>query len=150
MLFMYALIVTMINLFVNRSVQVEAQNLAGDSATGAVGFVTTLPTFPGAPSSPSALSITDISIDLAWTLSSNGGSPITNYTLQQSSDDIHFTTIFTGTATSFNATGLTSGSTYCYQVYATNSIGNSPNSSVSSFTVLCKSDLDCDLKYLCR
>jgi predicted phage tail protein len=119
---------------------VEAQNLAGDSATGTVGFVTTLPTFPGAPSSPSASSMTDISIDLAWIPSSNGGSPITNYTLQQSSDDIHFTTIFTGTATSFNATGLTSGSTYYFQVYATNSIGNSPNSTVASFTILGKSN----------
>ena len=75
------------------------------------------------------------SITLTWvTPASNGGEPITNYTIIQgltSGTETYYITL--GVVNSFvdiglNGTGLTNGQTYYYKVYAVNIAGNGTNS----------------------
>jgi len=86
-------------------------------------------TVPNAPASFTATpSITSVS--LSWVAPFNGGLPITSYTLKRG-----VTTIYTGSSTSFNDTGLTASTGYSYTVLATNSLGNGPTAAVSTTTL---------------
>ena len=73
---------------------------------------------------------------LAWTApSSNGGAAITDYVVEQSTDDTTWTVFSDGTSaiTTATVTSLTNGTTYYFRVKATNSVGSgSPTASVSS------------------
>lgn len=74
---------------------------------------------------------------LSWTAPSDGGSPITDYVVQCSTDNTTWTTFAdgAGTTTSATVTGLTASTLYYYRVAATNGIGTGAYSaSVSGST----------------
>lgn len=68
---------------------------------------------------------------LTWTTPDDGGSAITGYTLVRGGS-----TIFTGLANSYADYDVVAGETYQYYVYATNVIGNSPNSNTVTLTAI--------------
>ena len=94
----------------------------------------TPPTVPGAPTGVTATA-GDGSATVSWIATSNGGSPITKYTI----------TPFVGTVAqpattapnspptnSATVTGLAPGTSYTFVVSATNSVGTGPNSAASN------------------
>lgn len=85
------------------------------------------------PSAPFGVSATSgiLSATVNWsTPISDGGSAITGYTVVCIEDGTKNVTV--GVTNSATVTSLSSGTPYTFVVYATNSIGNSPNSSASS------------------
>jgi fibronectin type 3 domain-containing protein len=88
---------------------------------------------PAAPSGLSATPSSGTQISLSW---QNNSTTQTSLTLQRSTDGINFTTIATlsARANSYLDTALNLGTTYYYQIYATNAYGNSLNSAVASTT----------------
>ena len=104
------------------------------SATGSGGTTTI-------PSSPTGLTVNAISssqINLSWTApANNGGSAITGYKIERSTDGITFTTIQSNTAsttTTYSDTGLVASTTYTYRVSAINAVGTSSPSNTASAT----------------
>jgi len=74
---------------------------------------------------------------LTWTAPSNGGSAITDYLVQYSTDNTNWTTFADGTSTTASATvtGLTASTLYYYRVAAVNAVGTgSYSTSVSGST----------------
>ena len=93
------------------------------------------------PSSPTGLTLSIQSasqINLSWTAPSNGGSSITGYQIERSVDGTSYSVIVANTDstnTSFSNTGLSSNTTYHYQISAINNVGTgASSSSVSSTT----------------
>jgi Fibronectin type III domain len=95
-------------------------------------------TKPGIPTNLSATVLSSSEIDLSWNAPTNdGGSPITGYRIQSSTDGSTWTTIVknTGTTgTTYSDTGLFSNTTYYYRVFALNSVGSSYRSNIASAT----------------
>ncbi len=91
---------------------------------------------PTAPSAPSGVTASPASSEaqVSWSTPSNGGSPITGYTITPYAGTTAGTPVqvSNGSATSATVTGLTDGTAYTFQVTATNSVGTSPASSASS------------------
>ena len=90
------------------------------------------PRRPFVPTNLSATAGTNQSISLSWTSPDNGGSVITNYIVQYSSDSGSTWTTFsssTSTSTTKTVTGLTNGTSYIFRVAAVNSIGTGNYSS---------------------
>src|SRR5262249_31409393 len=74
-------------------------------------------------------------VALAWSVPSDGGSPITNYRVYRSTATGTETLLTTlGNVTTFNDTGLTNGITYFYKVSAVNAVGESVLSNERSAT----------------
>ena len=74
-------------------------------------------------------------VALSWTAPSNGGSPITDYTIEYRTGSNPFApfTHTPSTSTSITVTGLTNGVSYDFRVSAKNSIGTgTPSSTVSA------------------
>jgi hypothetical protein len=85
----------------------------------------------GVPTAPLSLSRTlgNSEITVSWSAPANaGGSAITSYTLQSSTDQSSWTNVGTPSAlaTTVTATGLTNGTLYYFRVLATNSNGSGP------------------------
>ena len=117
----------------NYVVRVSAINATGTGAASATSASALAATIPNAPT---AVTPTrgDTEVSLTWTAPANGGSAIMSYTVQHSSDSGSTWTTFS-TAPTTNAvtvTGLTNGTSYVFKVLATNAIGSSAYSSVSS------------------
>lgn len=109
--------------------EVAAQNTAGTSQFSAFSapFTAFIPTAPGAPTGVVATAGSK-SAQVAWTApASNGGLPITGYTVTaQLNGTTAVASVSVGpTATGVNFTGLTNGSTYNFVVTATNAAGTS-------------------------
>jgi len=86
-------------------------------------------TVPGAPTGASAMAAT-ASATVSWVApSSNGGSPITGYTVTSSPGS---RTCSTTGALTCTVTGLTGGVSYTFTVTATNAIGTGPASTPSN------------------
>lgn len=84
-------------------------------------------TVPTAPTSLVAGTVTDTSVALSWTApSDNGGTAITGYRIEYSSDNFATTSVAntTGTGTTTTVTGLTSSTSYKFRVYAKNAVTN--------------------------
>jgi titin len=81
-------------------------------------------------------------VQLTWTANSNGGSPITSYTVTPYINGVAQPSlaqtfqvssgICTGTACGATITTVQNGTTYTFTVYATNVVGNSPESGQSN------------------
>lgn len=84
-----------------------------------------------APSAPTGVTVTagTNQATISWTAPSDGGSPITGYTVTSNPGSLTCTT--TG-ATTCVVPGLTDGTSYTFSVTATNSVGTSASSSSSS------------------
>jgi hypothetical protein len=97
-------------------------------------------TVPGAPTSPVASQQSPQSstgLTLSWTApASNGGSAITQYAIQYSTEpDMVTSPVMTGsTATTYNINSLLNGATYYFRVAAVNAIGTGAYSSTVSAT----------------
>jgi uncharacterized repeat protein (TIGR01451 family) len=115
--------------------EVAATNSAGTSAYSAPSNSVTpfAPTVPAAPTNVSAVA-GDSSAQVAWTGSaSDGGSPITGYTVTAL---VGGTPSLTANAcancTGVDVSGLSNGTTYTFTVHATNAVGNSAESAQSN------------------
>ncbi|HYL65689.1 MAG TPA: fibronectin type III domain-containing protein [Nitrosopumilaceae archaeon] len=99
----------------------------------------TAPTAPGAPTGLTANTVSTSQINLSWTApASNGGSAITGYMIERSTDSgTTWSTIQSNTgstATTFSDTGLTASTAYMYRVSAINAVGTSVPSNTASAT----------------
>jgi hypothetical protein len=99
-------------------------------------------TLPGAPTMTSAVA-GDQLVTLSWSPpTANGGSPITNYMVEQSTDAVGpwvektCDTALTSASRSCVASGLTNGQAYHFRVKATNAVGfGEPSPPVSATPV---------------
>ena len=93
---------------------------------------------PQAPSAPTGVSATpgNQSATVNWTAPSDGGSPITSYTVTPyvGSNAQNPTTV-PGSSTSATVNSLTNGTTYTFHVSATNAVGTGPDSAPSNAVV---------------
>jgi hypothetical protein len=88
---------------------------------------------PLQPNAPSVVNSNVIQrLDVSWTAPNNGGFAITGYLLERRIGAGSWSTVYTGTATSFSDPGLSTSQSYQYRVLATNSLGNSPFSNAST------------------
>ena len=117
---------------VSYEVRVSAVNAAGYSEFAEGTFTTTVVK----PQSPTGLSAVDVSptgLTLAWSLpASNGGSALTDYKVEVSSNCTSFTAInhTPSNALGFDVNNLAAGTKYCFRVSAKNSAGYSNVSEV--------------------
>ena len=120
------------------SYQVQAVDTAGNlSAFSNVASATTQAP-PTAPSNLTATAASTSQINLSWTASTSTVG-LRNYIVQrcQGAGCTNFAPIASPTGTSYSDTGLTSGTSYSYQVQAIDIAGNlSPYSNVASATTL--------------
>ena len=111
----------------NYNIRVAAINLPGTGSyvTGTSSPVSSA-TVPGGPPTGLSLTPSDTQIALSWTApTDNGGSALTGYSVQYSSDGGNTFTSWshTNTSTSATITGLTNGQSYQVRVAAINSEG---------------------------
>ena len=123
--------------------QVRAYNSGGPSANSAPASATTL---PNAPSGLNATVISQTQISLSWT---DNSSDEIGFYIDRASDSAFSTNVVTSAVganvSTFNATGLTSASTYYFRVRAWNISGLSANSASASATTLHYAPTDVNL-----
>jgi titin len=116
----------------NYNVRIRAVNAIGKSvATSSTGAIPR--TVPGAPTSVSGTA-GNTQVSLTWVAPvTNGGSVITDYVVESSTDGSTYTVFADGhsTKTSATVTGLTNGTSYTFWVSATNIWGSSATSAIS-------------------
>ena len=122
-----------------RHYRVSAINSNGTSLPSNVDDATAGASVPGAPTSLSATASGSSTIDLSWSApASNGGSAVTGYKIEVSSDGGSSWSDLvadTGNAnTTYAHSGLSAGTTRHYRVSAINSIGTGPSSNVDDAT----------------
>jgi hypothetical protein len=120
--------------------RVSAINSVGTSSASNTTSATTtaVATAPQAPTGLGTTAISSSQINLSWTASNNGGSAITGYKIDRSTDaGTTWSTIIANTAstsTTYSNTGLAASTSYMYRVSAINAIGTSPVSNTASAT----------------
>jgi len=113
---------------------VYATNIVGNSANSTASSAITAGTTPGAPTigTPLRVSGSSTQIDVPFSApASNGGFAITSYTAVSSPGGITGTLSQAGSGT-IRVSGLTTGTSYTFTVYATNTLGNGASSAASS------------------
>ena len=123
----------------SHQVQVRATNAEGDGAWSFPGTGRTGASVPGAPTSLSATASGSTQIDLSWTApGSDGGSSITGYKIEVSSDGGANWTVHVATtgnpATTYSHIGLAAGTTRHYRVSAINANGAGAASNTDNAT----------------
>jgi Ca2+-binding RTX toxin-like protein len=120
--------------------RISALNAAGTSDFATLQVET--PTWaPKPPQSVSTTSLSSTSLNLQWQLpTSNGGSAITDYRVEVSSNCSTYTAINRAVSVNlgFKVTGLKAGTKYCFRVSAKNEIGFSTVSSILQVTTVGK------------
>jgi fibronectin type 3 domain-containing protein len=113
---------------------VSAVNGSGESANSTQASATTLPLPPAAPTGLTATAASSSQINLSWTASTGA----TSYNVKRATvNGGPYTTVATGvTGTTYNNTGLSSGTTYYYVMSAVNGGGEGANSTQGSATTL--------------
>lgn len=110
--------------------QIRSTNLVGSTTSNTVSG-----TILGVPDAPTNLIASPgvKQISLSWTAPANAGTPqgITSYKIEV----IGVGWLYPGTATNYVWTGLATGASYSFRVYATNSVGDSAASNTVSATV---------------
>jgi len=114
---------------------VYATNSAGNSANSAASNSATPAGLPGTPTIGTATATGTTTATVSFTApSSDAGSAITSYTAVSTPGNITGTLSQSGSGT-ISVSGLTSGTAYTFQVYATNGVGNSYNYSGNSNSI---------------
>src|SRR2546430_11010896 len=111
------------------------------SSPSSTASATTLAVAPSSPTGLTATAVSSSQINLSWAPpADNGGSAITGYKIERSTDGGATWTVLvvnTGSATTmYSDTGLTHTTTYTYRVSAINSIGTGSPSTNASATTL--------------
>lgn len=111
----------------------SSMNLA--AATVANFRATAATAAPNAPGNLAAVAASTSAINLTWT---DNSSDEAGFKVQRSTDGATWTEIASlgANVASFSSAGLSAGTAYSYQVYAYNSIGNSPASNVATATIV--------------
>jgi hypothetical protein len=123
--------------------RVSAVNAVGEGNQSAE--VSATPVAVTAPNAPVVTATAGAaSVQLTWTTPANGGSPITGYNVYRSTTPggeggTPFASL--GVTTTFTDSGLTSGTTYYYEVTAVNAIGEGAPSAEVSATPLALTNL---------
>src|SRR5256886_12504620 len=110
------------------------------SSPSSTASATTLAVAPSSPTGLTATAVSSSQINLSWAPpADNGGSAITGYKIERSTDGGATWTVLvvnTGSATTmYSDTGLAHTTTYTYRVSAINSIGTgSPSTNASATT----------------
>ena len=122
-----------------RHYRVSAINANGTGLPSRTADATTGTTVPGAPASLTATASGSTTIDLSWSApASDGGSAITNYKIEDSSDGgstwFDLAVAIPSTDTTYAHTGLAAGTTRHYRVSAINSVGTGLSSDVANAT----------------
>lgn len=118
--------------------RVEAQNTASAPSWvegSTLNFTTLAQSAPGVPQNLTAEAVAAGSIELDWDQpASNGGSAVTDYVIQQSTNGTDWNTITDGvsTATGYTVTGLTASQQYYFRVAAKNIIGTGSYTSATA------------------
>lgn len=107
------------------------------SATPTTSSTTSVNIVPNAPVGLVATSVSGTQINLSWSSPTNtGNSPVTGYKIEVKKGTGPYEVVVPNTGntmTTYSHTGLTTGTTYYYRVYAINSIGTSgPSGEVSA------------------
>src|SRR5438093_645548 len=117
----------------NYTYRVSAINSIGTSSVSGTVSATTLIATPSPPTGLTATAASSSQVSLTWTApTDNGGSAITGYTIERSTDGSTWTTLVantTNTAATYSDTGLTRATAYSYKVSAINSAGTGSPSS---------------------
>ena len=119
-------------------VRVSAVNRAGTGAA-VTGSFTTLAGPPSAPTNLRSSDVTGTTATIAWDLpASNGGSPITNYRVEVSSNCKNYTVLPRTASNSLahNVTNLQPGVRFCFRVSTINAVGTSSASTVLELTTV--------------
>ena len=121
--------------------KVTAVNSIGESSSSneANATPTASPTTPQPPTGLTATAVSSSQINLSWTTSgNNGGSAITGYKIERSTDNGNtWGTIVPNTdstSTTYSDMGLSPSTTYTYRISAINSVGSSSPSNTASAT----------------
>ena len=127
--------------------RVSAINAVGTSTASSTVTATTLAAMEMAPDAPTGLTATAVGatqVSLSWMAPVNSGSSeITGYRIQESTTDtdpesfsdlVADTTSTTGTATTYDHTSLTAGTTHHYRVFAISAAGEGRASSTATAT----------------
>jgi len=111
---------------------VFATNALGNSVNSQASNSQVAATPPSTPTIGTATVASPTSVTVSYTASSsNNGEPITSYTAVSTPGGIT-ATLNQATSGTITVTGLTSGTTYTFRVFATNVMGNSANSNSSN------------------
>jgi subtilisin family serine protease len=112
--------------------QVAAKNLGGETRSAEQSVTPLAPTAPAAP----VLTATagNGHVQLTWPLPADNGSALTGFTVARGTTSGGETTLTTlgPSATSFDDTTVTNGTTYFYTVAAQNGVGTTPSNEVSA------------------
>ena len=96
----------------------------GEILSDAISVAATVPAAPSVSASTG-----DSQVTVSWTVSDNGGKPVTSYTVQCNDEAV---ITLDAATTSYTFTGLTNGTKYTFKVVASNSEGNSAVATVEA------------------